>query len=201
MKKSILCRGVVLGCLLYSGSALAATSPFFTVSLGSGGLGAPYINPITSSGLPTKSSCEKFYHKLSWGVSAGLMNNFMDDTMSYGFEIGFIHNGSQHSPYGQYRSRDIDIMGLARYNIAGNWNVLGKAGLTMLDQHISDGVNRRSQWGIRPKVAIGVGYNIQTNMQVALTYSHIYTGHSGFNWHKNNLVSVNNMVLSLSYSF
>jgi len=117
-----------------------------------------------------------------------------------------------------FKSRYVDLLGVAKYNITDNFNIFGKFGGAYVMQKFSVNttINNADTSGynvknnkLLPEVAAGIGYSFAQNFSVDLTYAHVFgksvdTGKvftcEDDNKHVN-VASVNTLMLGASYRF
>ncbi len=88
----------------------------------------------------------------------------------------------------KYSQYSLDFLGVAKYYITDQLNVFGKAGISYVNQKVSQSFANdkalaaafklpsvsKEKGKVLPKVAVGLGYNITTNIELTAQYSHTF---------------------------
>lgn len=136
-----------------------------------------------------------------------------------GIEAGYNNDGQSSyegtagstSSTAKVKQKDIDGMFSAGFVVDGGFNIFGKAGLAYVTQKTSGvnatsssnfdkGNNSRSQG--RTKFEMGLGYMFIQNLNITLTYGHIFgKDNTNFPIHNGQIISNNTGRLGVSYTF
>lgn len=166
----------------------AVSGPYIGAQIGIGGMDTKKLSQETKEEFPTIHK-EDIHH---WDPIVGrIFGGYLwsQDALSYGAELGFAmypdntykleDNQSGPTKYNyKYEGYNIDLLGVVKYVVANNLNVFGKAGVAYASQKFSlkteSSSMDKTEYEFLPEVAVGVGYDINQNVAIDLTYSHIF---------------------------
>ena len=78
----------------------------------------------------------------------------------------------------KYTDYSFDVLGVAKYLLQDGFNVFGKAGFAIVQQAAKttvDGVSSKNNLSkILPEMVVGTGYEINSNVEATLAYSHVF---------------------------
>jgi len=150
---------------------------------------------------------------LFFGPAARLSAGYLwaaDNYLSYGIESGVSYNKNKlywsddFKP--GYTSVNLDLLGVLKYTFESGFNVFAKAGgdyshiTTFIDYNDIEVDSNTSIDQVFPEVALGMGYQINQNVEIDLTAS---TAFSKAGSGKNQQLGTfnNNLMLGLTYHF
>ncbi len=175
------------------------------------------LNPLNST--PTSNSQDARVGNFSFGGGLGydyaLTNNIL-----LGIDSAYNDDGDSHYK-GKYPSLnshydttletyDASLAAKGEYLWHNGLNVFGKAGGAYVWQEQGDDGNglfdsgKTNSEGVRPMVALGVGYNLQENLNFYTQYRHVFgdsLSRSDIINDNHKIAGINNFVLGLQYKF
>lgn len=206
IKKALLVGFVASGFVM---SAHAGTGIYGSLSAGIGGMDTKNYssgnNPFASESLRSGVS---YRGALGYLMASGKFN--------YGLELGY--TGYPKNTYGLggadivYTGHTIDLLGVGKYNFSetdSGFFLVGKAGAAYVSQKTeltsSRTLYKKTVNGVKPELAVGGGYNVNKNVAIDLTLSHVFGKQtdpdaataSG----ATQIASVNTLLAGLTYSF
>jgi hypothetical protein len=112
---------------------------------------------------------------------------FGNDKWNYGFEAGYTgipNNVYKSDIYGNsetYTGFYADVLGVGKYNFIDSeagFFITGKAGAAIVSQNLivsgPHSKQKYKQHKVKPEFAVGAGYNINKNLAVEITFSHVF---------------------------
>ncbi|HIF9197685.1 TPA: outer membrane protein [Photobacterium damselae] len=200
MKKSMKGLLIVAGVLssLVCGSAMAKAGPYIGVNIGSGGMDTPELEINQTSSYELRG--------LAGGIDAGYL--WQTQQVEYGVELGFDTYAKNKYRIGDafhmdYKGYNLDLLGVAKYNFSSQWNVFGKAGLAYVNQKLTvDDFGSKNKNEIKPKVALGFGYDFTSELGMNAEYSHVFAGDANsLKSDGTKVASVDMLTLGVQYRF
>ena len=176
-------------------SVKASTGVLFGAQLGYSFLD---VYPTTISGQTSKLSKKPF----AWGVLAGYDYAF-SDTLQAGIEIGYHSYGiAQYGPI-KFSQAAADLLVKAAYVSSTGLNTFVKGGIARMYRDIITSSATSTTYNdlkkFKPEIAIGLGYIFADNINVYVSYDHLFGGDKDDLW--NNPQSVNLVMAGVSYTF
>ena len=169
MKK--LALGLGVAALALSTTAMAANTGWYAG--GQLGWNKYYNTSASGSSLSLKA---KSTSGVGYGVHAGY--NFMK---YFGLQLGFqkysdltykTTTSNATAVTGKYY--DISLMAMGYYNLSNTMDLFGGVGMAYVKEKESVSGSSKTQNFYRPKLAVGLGYNLDQNWNVNLSYSYIF---------------------------
>lgn len=78
----------------------------------------------------------------------------------------------------KYSDYSFDMLAVAKYLLPENFNVFGKAGIAVVKQTASledsGNTSKDHLTKVLPEIALGVGYNVNANVETTLTWAHVF---------------------------
>ncbi|HIF9218023.1 TPA: outer membrane protein [Photobacterium damselae] len=198
MKGLLIVAGVLSS--LVCGNAMAKAGPYIGVNIGSGGMDTPDLEVNQTSSYELRG--------LAGGIDAGYL--WQTQQVEYGVELGFDTYAKNKYRIGDffhmdYKGYNLDLLGVAKYNFSSQWNVFGKAGLAYVNQKLTvDGLGLigKNKNEIKPKVALGFGYDFTPELGMNAEYSHVFAGDANsLKSDGTKVASVDMLTLGVQYRF
>ncbi|BDR35925.1 transporter [Photobacterium damselae subsp. damselae] len=200
MKGLLIVAGVLSS--LVCGSAMAKAGPYIGVNIGSGGMDTPDLKVDQTSSYELRG--------LAGGIDVGYL--WQTQQVEYGVELGFDTYAKNKYRIGDafhmdYKGYNLDLLGVAKYNFSSQWNVFGKAGLAYVNQKLTaDGLGLgligKNKNEIKPKVALGFGYDFTAELGMNAEYSHVFAGDANsLKSDGTKVASVDMLTLGVQYRF
>ena len=101
----------------------------------------------------------------------------------------------------------VDFLGVAKYNFAKRFNVLGKAGVAYvlqketLSSHFVHNDKNKTTSNFVPKIALGINFDINKNISLDLTYAHVFGSKIKAFAYKDKITSIDSILLGATYRF
>ncbi|WIH24962.1 outer membrane protein [Photobacterium damselae] len=196
MKGLLIVAGVLSS--LVCGNAMAKAGPYIGVNIGSGGMDTPELEGNQTSSYELRG--------LAGGIDAGYL--WQTQQVEYGVELGFDTYAKNKYRIGDafrmdYKGYNLDLLGVAKYNFSSQWNVFGKAGLAYVNQKLTvDDFGSKNKNEIKPKVALGFGYDFTPELGMNAEYSHVFAADANsLKSDGTKVASVNMLTLGVQYRF
>lgn len=144
-----------------------------------------------SSDLITDKAAKNTNQQNNWGfagrVDVGYLLDITGDVLM-GAEVGYNYlpqtkytfdtgTGTAQQSY-KYSDYSFDMLAVAKYLLPENFNVFGKAGVAVVKQTASlekSGKTTKDHLTkVLPEIALGVGYNVNANVETTLTWAHVF---------------------------
>lgn len=112
----------------------------------------------------------------AWGINGGYDFAF-NPHMLGGFELGYNDSGTLDYGPGHITWNDISLLATMAYVNESGLRFFFKGGAARVDQKstiLIFSVNK--QYSLLPKAVIGLGYNVEDNIIMSLSYGHIFGG-------------------------
>ncbi|MGD9153356.1 MAG: outer membrane beta-barrel protein [Gammaproteobacteria bacterium] len=236
MKKLLLITGAALALGAAGASSAAAlavpsgntgTLPGFYVGVGAGygGMNTPKLND-TDKALSAGNNSEHFRGFAARGFLGYLWALPQVQNFKLGAELGYNYypkNKYTVGPAGtrdawNYKGWNVDLLAVGKYNFGDTgFNVIGKIGptyvrqkLSVTENNIAGGVNNTtgaSKSKVKAEGAIGLGYDINRNIDVNVIYAHVFGTTPGHATDANNastmnkVASVDTVLVNIAYHF
>jgi outer membrane immunogenic protein len=182
--------GISLGAApMLMGPTTGVLGPYVGIQAGIGGMDTKKLSETSKTLTPYTQDVN------DWDFFTGrIFGGYLwsQDAFSYGLELGgmmypknkySVTDGTYDLVKYQYKGYTVDLLGVAKYSLANNFYVFGKAGVAYVTQEYKQEVEttagdipatfEKTKRKFLPEIAGGVGYNFN-NMDVDVTYAHVF---------------------------
>jgi len=165
--------GVAVSVALVTSSVAMANTKATTGIVVGGQLGYSFLDSYPDKFFAGTKSLKKEH--FAWGLYAGYDYAF-SDVMKAGLELGYDSDGvAKYGSDGKINISEISLMLTGAYVDPTGFNVFGKLGATRVTEDFKDSSIVTSDLDeIAPKIVVGVGYEVMDNLNVYVSYGHIF---------------------------
>jgi hypothetical protein len=205
MIKKTLLLGLVASTLAIS--AHAAPGIYVNAGAGIGGMDTKQVNAFGGG--------YKLRNGVAYRASLGYLMG--EGNINYGAELGYTGyptNKYSGSTTATYSGHTVDLLGVGKYNFSDTDNgffVVGKAGLARVYQRTKASAvgfansYSKNKTAMKPELAVGAGYNVNKNVALDVTFSHIFGAQANPDGNTeasvNKVSAVNTLMAGITYNF